>query len=253
MLSNWLNQLSDWNPQLWRELKSCLKLRNVLITTAVSLFGQFLIFSSFQQRQAAEPIVDGRVWQFQMFHLMTWIGQMLLMILGCYLLVRNIASEERQGTFILLRLSPQPAGKVLLGKLIGVPSLLYWAIALAIPLHLWAAISAGIDLEAILVVYLMSITACLFAYGFALVYALAWGAKAQAWYAVVLAFVMVQVLLGLWQAWTYFNQLSGHSLFLPFTAFLLLLLGGATVQFWKTALHRFHHPPLLYIPKSHLH
>lgn len=255
MLSNWLNQFGDWNPQLWRELKSRLKTRNIVMAATVSLFGQFLIFNYFQ-RQVAEPTFYGEPWQFQMFHLLTWIGQMLLLILGCYLLVRNIATEEKQGTFILLRLSPQSASKVLLGKLIGVPILLYWTIALAVPLHLWAAMGAEIELEDLVAVYLMSIAACLFAYGFALVYVLGWGAKAQAWYAVVLAFFLVQLFLAIWQTWSYFGHLRDRSLFFYCSVALLLLFGGAAARFWQMALDRFRQPPPLpplSNPKLHPH
>lgn len=43
MKLNWLERLGDWNPQLMRELKGRLKLRNLLIAGVISLLGQFLL------------------------------------------------------------------------------------------------------------------------------------------------------------------------------------------------------------------
>jgi len=41
MKLNWIQQLGDWNPQLLRELKGRLKLRNLLIAAAISQLSQF--------------------------------------------------------------------------------------------------------------------------------------------------------------------------------------------------------------------
>ncbi|MEM8638341.1 MAG: hypothetical protein AAGG51_05990 [Cyanobacteria bacterium P01_G01_bin.54] len=61
----------------------------------------------------------------------------LFLFLGglIYLLIRDVSKEKHQGTLKFIQLSPQSTHTFLLGKLLGVPILVYGAIALTLPLH----------------------------------------------------------------------------------------------------------------------
>jgi len=60
----------------------------------------------------------------------------------------------------------------LVGKLLGVPILLYLVAGLAAPLHLWSGLAAEIPLSLILSFYGVLIASCLFFYSAALLFGL---------------------------------------------------------------------------------
>ncbi|MBW4580495.1 MAG: hypothetical protein KME42_13100 [Tildeniella nuda ZEHNDER 1965/U140] len=285
MSFNWLDYFSDRSPQFLREVKGRLKPRAVTIAAAASLSGQGFIVLYFQrlvqtlldtpiknetawtayaQIEAGNLRINWQGWWFEIFYTLTWVALTLLLFLGSYLLVKDIAREERRGTFDFVRLSPASSQNVLVGKLLGVPILLYWAIALAIPLHLWAAVSAGLPLLAIMGVYLLLAIACVFVYSFSLLHSLSWGAKAQGTYVMPLVGIIYAVLHGLGGYWGFqCRQLiinaanqeywsagldSGfpdvNDWVVGFTGVLLLGLSTLTVWFWRMCRKRFHHPPL---------
>ncbi|MBW4691445.1 MAG: hypothetical protein KME27_06715 [Lyngbya sp. HA4199-MV5] len=265
MLSNWLMQLSDRNPQLLREVKGHVKPRTVLVTLALSLATQLFIVG-YHWRQLgndSETIVDKlvwRIWWLDVFKTTTWVALTPLLFLGSYLLVKDIAREEQRGTLDFVRLSPGASQSVLLGKLLGVPILLYGAIALAIPLHVWSAVNAGLPLAAVMGVYLLATVAWVFVYGFALLHSLSWGAKANGLYVMPLVGIVYGVLQLLWLYWHYqcrqfieagaeqqywFSLLENlDNWFLGLVSILLFALSACSVQFWCMCRHRFHHPPL---------
>jgi len=84
-------------------------------------------------------------WWLDIFVWMTFILTFGVLVLGTYSIIGDRATEERQGTFNFVRLSPQSATTISIGKLLGVPSLIYLAAFLAIPLHLVSAWGAGIS------------------------------------------------------------------------------------------------------------
>lgn len=243
---NWLIHNIRWNPQLWLEVKSRLTVRHLLVTSAASLTGQFLLWGSLQKQAGFAPVVE---LQFHLFHRLTWVMLLLLMAIGSYWLVKDLSKEYRRGTFTLIRLSPQASRSILLGKLLGVPILLYLAMALAIPLHLWAALSGGVSLQTLLMVYLFFAIVNWFTYTYGLVYVLGWGAKTQPWYVQILVCSLFLVLLGLWHFWGYFWRDSWQHLwwtdgFLLMCITLLISLCAAGIKLWHMCLYRFHHPPL---------
>lgn len=75
-----------------------------------------------------------------LFYALALIETMGGLAIGCYMLVHDLTQEERQKTLDFLRLSPEPASRLFLGKLLGVPVLLYLGLAAAVPLQLWAAL-----------------------------------------------------------------------------------------------------------------
>ncbi len=107
----------------------------------------------------------------------------ILLVVGTYMLISNLAGEERQGTLNFIRLSPRSALSVLGGKLLGVPILLYLAAVLTVPLHLWLGLSAQVPLGEIFCFYAVVIASCAFFYSAALLFGLvtSWLGGFQAW------------------------------------------------------------------------
>ena len=211
MKLNWSDQLGDWNPQLLRELKGRLKPRNLLVTGAISLLGQFLMFMFFRT-QLPSPVVgvkevynhycfgssnldtclldnqgnfviNWQMWWLDLFGWLSLIGIFALLVAGTYLLISDLAYEERRGTLNFLQLSPQSPANILVGKLLGVPILLYLVVGVSVPLHLWSGLAAEIPLSLILSFYGVVVASCLFFYSAALLFGLvcSWLGGFQAW------------------------------------------------------------------------
>ncbi len=103
-------------------------------------------------------------WPLWWLDLMVWLssfGLAMLVLGSLLLLLLDLHREAQAGTLHLLRLSPQSAARVLSGKLLGVPSLLYWGLLLALPLQLWAAHQAWLGLGRILVFDAIALAAAL--------------------------------------------------------------------------------------------
>jgi hypothetical protein len=134
MLERLLDSIGDWNPQLMRELKCRLNLPNIAIATVISLLAQALPW-----------ILPGRIsqhdttqWWLRVSEILNreiWLG---LTIGGIYLLTADFDREIRRGTLDILKLTPAKSIEISIGKIIGVPILIYWAVFLALPLHLVA-------------------------------------------------------------------------------------------------------------------
>lgn len=215
MRFKWFEQLGDWNPQLLREIKGKFKSRNLAIAVAISLLGQFLVLRYFQnQLNIVKPRMLDLVWNryctgfsenyslprcledslgnfeinWQLWWLDVFVGLSLfgvfaLLVGGTYLLIGDLAHEERRDTLNFIRLSPQSAQSILLGKLLGVPILLYIVVGLAVPLHLSAGLSAQIAPGLILGFYGLVLASCVFFYSAALLFGLVsnWLGGFQAW------------------------------------------------------------------------
>lgn len=172
MLLNCLDRVADWNPQLLRELKGRLNAHNVGLAVVSSLVIQLLLFlfwwhDSFQKK----------------FLSLNIIIIFALLVVGSYLIISDLAREERRGTLNFIRLSPQSAQSILSGKMLGVPVLLYLAVLLAIPLNLGLGLSAHIPLLVIFCFYAVLVASCAFFYSIALLFSLVspWFSGLQAW------------------------------------------------------------------------
>ncbi|MEH2241732.1 ABC transporter permease subunit [Nostoc sp.] len=106
-----------------------------------------------------------------------------LLVAGTYLLINDLAKEETRGTLNFIRLSPQSETSILTGKLLGIPSLIYLIILVAVPLHLWAGRSAKIAFSYILSYYAILAASCIFFYSAALLFSLVsrWFSGFQPW------------------------------------------------------------------------
>ncbi|HEY9702563.1 MAG TPA: ABC transporter permease, partial [Allocoleopsis sp.] len=206
MFSKILDNLGDWNPQFLREMKGKLKPRNLLISGGISLIGQFLVYISFQAKipvpnpYSSYPITDRLctgtpqenyyspvcilnaagngfeinwpLWWKEMFITLSVIAIFGLIVAGVYMLVNDLANEEKRGTLNFIRLSPQSGTNILLGKMLGVPILLYFVTLLAFPLHFYAGLAGDIHPFIILGFDVTLILSCILFYTAALIFGL---------------------------------------------------------------------------------
>ncbi|MEB3826214.1 hypothetical protein [Phormidium sp. CCY1219] len=202
-----INAVSDWNPQLFRELKGRLKWKNLAIATAISLGAQLILLLTFLDKiptrlssysrhyclkiqdykcltdSAENPLINWQLWWFDIFLWLSFIGAFGLLLLGTYMLIGDLAKEERRGTLNFLRVSPRSTANIFSGKLLGVPIFLYLGILLALPLHLFAAMTANIALSQVLLFYLSTVAGCIFFYSAAMLFGLVstWMGGFQSW------------------------------------------------------------------------
>ena len=200
----WFEQLGEWNPQLFRELKGRLRPRNIVMAVAVSLTGQLLLLMNFasqlpipkpndvhvissryctgSSREYFPPtclldglggfVINWSLWWTDVFVWLSIISIFALLVVGTYMLISDLAKEERRGTLNFLRLTPQSGLNILMGKMLGVPILLYLVGFLAFPLHLVAGLSGGIPFTMTLGYYAVLGASCLFFYSVALLFGL---------------------------------------------------------------------------------
>ncbi|NER27568.1 MAG: ABC transporter permease [Symploca sp. SIO1C4] len=225
MQLNLIESIGDFNPQLLREFKGRLKLPNVLITVVVSLVWQFWQFESLYLRlsvkicgtnstyykadqcleeSAGNWIIKwSHLWK-ELFVSLSMMSILILLVGGTFLLISDLCQEERRGTLNFIRLSPQSEKSIILGKMLGVPVLLYLLVIVALPFHWWAALAAGIPVGKILFVYTIIVASCMLFYPAALLCSLivagrsrlmSWLGWLMPWLgsSVVLAFLFVMI------------------------------------------------------------
>lgn len=193
-MHKFIEPLGNWNPQLLRELKGRLKPSNILLTTAISVLGQFVIFMYFQTQlpnsinriadvynkyctgkplpNSKEPlclpdglgnfVINWQLLSLDRFIYLSIIGILVLLLAGTYLLISDLAREQRRSTLNFIRLSPNSTLSILMGKLLGVPILIYLVAAVAVPFHLWVGLAAKIPLGQILSFYAVLAASCIF-------------------------------------------------------------------------------------------
>ena len=218
MMHNLMDKLGDYNPQLLREIKGRIKPRNVILAIAISLISQFLLLMGFLAYLPNSPepsqkifnisnryctgkleygrpqwlldnndnvIINWESWSLDIFIWVSIIFTFSLLVMGTYLLINDLASEERRDTLNYLRLTPQTHQTIFMGKMMGVPILLYLAIVLTIPLHLWSGFAANIPFYLILSFYGVLLAACICYYSAGLLFALigSWLGGFQSWLA----------------------------------------------------------------------
>lgn len=273
-----INRLSDWNPQLFRELKGRLKPRTLAITIASSLVFQGILvlffyillpgekdqYSSYQicppvmaGTTATNCMIDWQEWWLDIFKVESRILPLILLIGGVGMIMADMAEEERRGTLNFIRLSPQSSQSILVGKLLGVPALIYLAVALAIPLHLVSAIGADVPFSFLFSFYLLIGVACCFFYSLGLFSIFATEAQArnemQAGFGCILAglcsIIALSIMFSLldWSRFSYDPLISELRWFhLPIGSsvatihgFIILTLCGCTYGIWKALNRRF--------------
>jgi ABC-2 family transporter protein len=143
-----------------------------------------------------------------------------LLVAGTYLLINNLANEERRGTLNFIRLSPQSEVNILTGKLLGVPILVYLVTLVAVPLHLYAGRSANIAFSYIFSFYSVLVASCLFFYSAALLFGLVcrWFNGFQPWLGSgsVLVLLMMTMMIASSSGNSFNNLTACFRLFSPF-------------------------------------
>lgn len=205
MLKKALSWLGESNPQIFREVKGKLTNPNLIVAAVISIGIQgiqVLYLLSFLPDEKARLyykaaysryctgafgsewptdftclreagnsfIINWPLWWLDLFSLLSVVAIFGLLTIGCYLIINDLAKEESNGTLNFIRLSPQSSKTILLGKILGVPSLLYASVAIGLPIHFVAGLNAHISLHLLLSFYLVSGAACFFFYSFALLY-----------------------------------------------------------------------------------
>ncbi len=140
MFEQFLDRLGEWNPQLWREIKSRVSLPGILTATLISAIAQFIAWSRFRPNfthtYGREYNISAWMGMSEFLDREIWLG---LAIGGIYLIATNFRQELDRGTLNLVNLSPTSTQKIVIGKILGVPILIYWGVLLTIPLHFIAA------------------------------------------------------------------------------------------------------------------
>lgn len=176
-MSNFTNQLGNWNPQLLREYRGRLKTRSLIAAVVLSAIAQILLMLfNLQDDYYGQGLTEAEKW-LKLWTSMTWLIPYTLFTVGSYYLVSDLTQEEQRGTLNFIRLSPYPAWKILLGKLLGVPVLPYLTVALAIPLHIVATVRSNLPLSLMLSYYVLLLAGCVFCYSAAMLYGLIGGVQ----------------------------------------------------------------------------
>jgi len=195
----------DSNPQFFREIRGRFKTRNVVIAAAISVICQFLlviyllgqlpeyantgtqcgrygtelVFSEvdyhklcFAQNEAGNWLVNWQLWWLDLFIILSFISIFTLLLVGAHMLIADMAQEKERNTLNFIRLTPQSAGSIPIGKILGVPILLYTAIAFILPLHLVAGLQSNIPFSLIVSFDLAVVASCAFVYCLALLWSL---------------------------------------------------------------------------------
>ncbi len=238
MFAAYFDRLGNWNPQLLRELKGRLNLRNLAIVISLSLFGQLLLFlfqlgrlpsihkfvnvqnvycTGSRNYPYSDPncligadrsfLINWSLWWQDLFILISIASLCILLVSGSYLIIHDLSKEERLGTLNFIRLSPQSAETILWGKLLGVPVLFYLMLLLTIPLSIYAGLTAGLSPVILICYYSIVAGSCLF------------------FFSLSLLFGLVTTWLGSLQAW-----LGSGTLFMVLSSYTLMNTGGAEID-----------------------
>jgi hypothetical protein len=186
ILDRLIDKVGDSNPQIFRELKERLTLRNIVITVFASLVVQGFIFLYFNSQipfptygnyptphtleqthsnycnfsnnnynyqeqlcklnELGTFVINWQKWWSDVFTCSSWILGLGSILGSVYLLIADLIQEEKRGTLNFIRLSPQSTREIFIGKILGVPILVYLSTVLMIPLHFSSGLAAGGDI-----------------------------------------------------------------------------------------------------------
>jgi hypothetical protein len=221
MTLNLLDTIGNWNSQLFRELKGRLKIGHIAIASVLSLSSQLMLLLSWSSEIPVAPgtsdnkypihhrfctgfdgnakgdaikciqdaagnfIIHWPSWWLEIFVYLSICSAIALLAAGTYMLVGDLDKEERRGTLNFIRLSPQSATTIFLGKILGVPILLYLAAILALPLHIYSGLAAQIPLHRIVCFDIAMLASCALFYSGAMLFGLttSWLGGFQPWLA----------------------------------------------------------------------
>jgi hypothetical protein len=284
---SWLDRVGNWNPQLLREIRGKLKLRNLLVAIGLSLLFQILLLLFYSQRIPNEECyaqirgfgcaASWQVWWLEQFRFMTWTEPFILFFTGVYSLVADLSLEDYKGTLNFIRISPRSSINILMGKIMGVPLLAYIGIGLSIPYHLTAAIGANVPIAFLCSFYILMIGTAFLLFSAALLLALlsGWQAKfggqvsAGALVFSFITFIWIAPAFMWWNiftAWSSFskvlvggriNPIQAEWWYLSITSniwashiFTIVNLGILSLAIWRVLERRFHNPNATLVSKG---
>jgi hypothetical protein len=267
---NLIERVGEWNPQMFREFKGQLKPRNILVTVFGSLACQFILVGvSTESFIGPNNNLEWEIrWQ-GLWQILNWMLPALLLVGGVYMIINDLAKEERRGTLNFVRLSPESSQSILSGKALGVPILLYLAIALALPLHCISGLVAGSSWAAIAdvpLLYTLWGAACCLFYSAAILITLLGAsqgnnqalAPAGSSLALMLGLPYISFLSFIFESpdWKYV-VVGSNWFFLPIGSIPLLgyvwtlcTFGAATYWVWQAINRRFRNPNATLISKK---
>jgi hypothetical protein len=204
ILDRLIDRVGNVNPQLFRELKERLTIRNIVIASAIALTIQSLILFHYNTQLppahtydltyaraygvpkklvthfnnyctgkfinkdlmmdqpseyagtnrddlctvdlAGDVIINWQKWWSDVCIDSGWVLFSGLILGSVYMLVADLLQEEKRGTMNFIRLSPRSPREIFIGKILGVPVLVYLAVAEMVPLHLLSGINGGASL-----------------------------------------------------------------------------------------------------------
>jgi hypothetical protein len=187
-MNDLLSQVGDWNPQLLRELRGRLKFRSIAVSVGGSIIFQLLFILSFTRslpqagqrfasiRYCINPetscTINWSLWWLDQFNFIAWLLPFIFFSAGVYALAADLTQEEKRGTLNFIRLSPRSFFTVMVGKLLGVPILVYIGVGVLVPLHIISALNGGVSLFLVLSYYLLLIATGVFLFSLAILQAL---------------------------------------------------------------------------------
>jgi hypothetical protein len=141
-------------------------------------------------------VINWELWHLDIFVWLAIIATFGLLVIGSYLLVADLAKEEKTGNFNFIRIGDRSVNSIFLGKIFGVPCLLYLVFLLATPFSLYSGINAGIPIDFILGFYTLLLAACFCCYSLAILFGLAnFGATNLKAFAVSGSILVILILL----------------------------------------------------------
>jgi len=284
---SWIDRIGNWNPQLLREIRGKLKLRNLIVAISLSLLFQILLLLFYSQRIPSEDcyaqirVIDCAKswsdWWLEQFRFITWTEPFVLFLSGVYSLISDISLEDYKGTLNFIRISPRSSISILIGKIMGVPLLAYIGLGLTIPYHLIAAIKANVPISFLLSFYILLIGTAFLLFSVAALLSLlsGWQAKfggqvtAGALVFSFITFVWIVPAFMWWNiftAWSSFskvlvggriNSIQTEWWYLPITSniwtshiFTIVNLGLLSLAIWRVLERRFHNPTATIVSKG---
>ncbi|PZU95851.1 MAG: hypothetical protein DCE90_11920 [Pseudanabaena sp.] len=286
-LRSWLDRIGDRNPQLLREIRGKLRLRNLMVAIGISLLFQTLMLLFYSQRIPSDTcFIELRglgcaeswsSWWLEQFRFITWTMPFILFLAGVYSLITDLSLEDYRGTLNFIRISPRASVNILMGKIIGVPLLAYIGLGLIFPYHLTTAIAGGVPISFLVSFYVLLIGTAFLLFSGAMLLALLnnWQVKlggqvsAQALVASFISFVWIAPSFMWWNIFTVWSSYSNIFLggefvaidaewwYLPVTSniwaahiFAIGNLAIATLAIWRILQRRFHNPAATLVSKG---
>ncbi|MEA5476261.1 hypothetical protein VB774_01395 [Pseudanabaena galeata UHCC 0370] len=285
--ASWLDRIGNWNPQLLREIRGKLKLRNLIVAIGLSLLFQILLLLFYSQRIPNEECfaqirgfgcaASWQDWWLEQFRVITWTEPFVLFLAGVYSLVADLSLEDYKGTLNFIRISPRSSINILMGKIMGVPLLAYISIGLSIPYHLTAAIGANVPIAFLCSFYILIIATAFLLFSAALLLALLSGWQAKFGGQVSAGALLFSFITFIWIApsfmwWNIFTTWSSFSKvlvggridpiqaewwYLPITSniwtshiFTISNLAILSFAVWRILERRFHNPNATLVSKA---